>query len=143
MKLRYLLLLLLVFTFLLLYPVSLSADSYDFSTDGFTQPEEVETIEEIVEVPLPEVQPDVLPDVPSFEFQQVEQLEPYVENYSQTYASGNGLYVLIRDFIGYVPDYANQNFNQYQYLYPASVIVTIILIVLVAKVLFTLVDRLF
>lgn len=54
---------------------------------------------------------------------------------------GSGIYHILKQFIGATFD-VNQSYNEYQYLYPASVIVSLVLIVLVAKVLFSLVDRL-
>lgn len=151
----------LFFSILLIFSFSILCSA---NFDDVEVIEDEEIIEDILPDHLPEPEPDPEPD-PDSDPPIVEQLpadpevfpvevlpstsdlfdESFVyvgSSYIQTYASGDGLYTLLRDFIGFVPDYANQNFNQASYLYPACVILTIVIVVLVAKVLFTIVDRL-
>lgn len=100
-------------------------------------PEPVQDVSESVVDPVPDVFSLPVPSVPST-------VAPVQEDYGiSTIAvyEGTGLYHILKQFIGVTFD-GTQNYNEYQYLYPASVIVAVVLLVLVAKVLFSLVDRL-
>lgn len=108
--------------------------------------EEIINDEEIVEEFLPEFdQPsEDLPLLPSEDLPEISQL-PVLEHVDldtydiQPYASTtNGVYVLLQEFIGYVP--TTTNFNEVQYLYPASVIVTVVIIMVVARTFIAIID---